>query len=402
MDPAVTPLFYMFHYHWDKLADVTKTCDSSAVKTHLENVGAVYTTSKLLLSERTTRLSSIKARLNQILDEFTPGSRSSPKEPSTSAEYVKAIDCSVALYDALQRYTACPAGAAVDSQPFCSNYGVLSPYQSGLYYFLDYTMYEVPFAWWHKCMLLQGRTFSGELAKSSTGFIQCDAWRTNSIREEVLNVTTFSAADSTWETLQKIEGGITSAMLQEAVDAYKILLQRIVRNYMNSGFATTSDSQAQVTDTGEEVFARRYNISVDMAKELQPLMSHRGAEFEYNMKCFSKTSMPDRVEDFLRAGDPVDCVGDTLWWMHSDGSRKDAWTSDGNPFEGSNGIHPACYTLRRKDLVSATGARQVLLTSALFYVPILPCLMQTFRLCEQDHRASVPHHPEPDCGDAGN
>lgn len=238
MDPAVTPLFYMFHYHWNELSEVTKTCDSSAIKGHLEFIGAVYATSRTSLTERTSRLTSIKMRLNQIIDEFAQGSFFSPKEPATSAEYIKTVDCSVALYEALQRYTACQPGAAVDSSPFCSSYGMLSPYQSGLYYFLDYTMYEVPFAWWHKCMLMQGRTFARELSssRSSTGYIQCDAWSTSSIREEMLNVTTYAGdSSSAWETLKNIEGGITSAMLQESIKQYKIRLQMIVRMYMKTG-----------------------------------------------------------------------------------------------------------------------------------------------------------------------
>lgn len=156
MDPAVTPLFYMFHYHADKVADVTRTCDSSAIQEHLNNVGGVYTTSKTDATKRNDRIRTIKNRLNNIVDEFTAGTRANPLTPQTSKDYLKVMDCSTALYDAIQRYTACPAGAAPDSGPFCASaYGALSPYRSGLYYFLDYTMYEVPFAWWHKCMLLQ-------------------------------------------------------------------------------------------------------------------------------------------------------------------------------------------------------------------------------------------------------
>lgn len=156
LDPAVAPLFYMFHYYGDKLASVTKTCKSQAVQSHLQNIGGVYTTSISNAIERSARLSTIKNRLNQILDEFSPGDRSNPLAPKTAQEYLDIMDCSVALYEALQTFTACPAGAAPDSSPFCTaSYGMLSPYRSGLYYFLDYTMYEVPFAWWHKCMLLQ-------------------------------------------------------------------------------------------------------------------------------------------------------------------------------------------------------------------------------------------------------
>ena len=103
---------------------------------------------------RNNKLTTIKTRLNQIVDEFSPG-----QTPGTASEYLQLMDCSVALYEAIQKYTTCSSSAVDASNPFCTEYGKEQPYRSGIYYFLDYTMEEVPFAWWHKCMLLQGRTF---------------------------------------------------------------------------------------------------------------------------------------------------------------------------------------------------------------------------------------------------
>lgn len=131
MDAAVTPLFYMFHYHWDDpiTKKVINTCDggsaASAIQNHLANMGAVYTTSKTDNKERTQRLSSIKGRLNQILDEFTQGSRSSPTSPlqTSAADYMRAMDCSVSLYEAMQAFTSCRSRIE-DSNPFCTSYAV--------------------------------------------------------------------------------------------------------------------------------------------------------------------------------------------------------------------------------------------------------------------------------------
>ena len=107
----------------------------------------------------------------------------------------------------------------------------------------------------------------------------------------------------------------------------------------------------------------KYNISRADAEDMLPLTRHMGARFDYNMKCYSKTAMPDKADAFLKEGDDiVDCVGDTLWWMHSDASQPRAWSNQGNPLASKNsrGINPECYTLRQKDLVSATGVRRVM------------------------------------------
>lgn len=253
MDPAVAPLFYIFHYHWDEplAKKVTDTCDTYEVKNHLSNMGAVYTTSRTSLQERDQRLASIKTRLNQILDEFAPGSRSSPRGmPTTAFEYLKTMDCSVALYDALQQYTACPSSSSsiiMDSSPFCTSYSFEQQYRTGIYYFLDYTMEEVPFAWWHKCMLLQGRTFASALLLSPSGFIQCDEWKTTTISEDFINKTSLfsDSSISVRDVLSRIEGGITTAMVDEAIKQYKIALQAIVRDYIQSGFPDSSSSEQQ-------------------------------------------------------------------------------------------------------------------------------------------------------------
>lgn len=168
LDPAVTPIFYMFRYHAREMHEtLSKACnadplftiyDAGTINTHLKNVGAYYTTSTDTV-KRNVELAAIKYSMNEIMDEFTPGFGRNTMAPSVSSEYVQLMDCSVALYEALQTYTACAPGSALGSSPFCTEYSRKSPNRIGIHYFLDYTMVEVPFAWWHKCMLLQGRTF---------------------------------------------------------------------------------------------------------------------------------------------------------------------------------------------------------------------------------------------------
>jgi hypothetical protein len=354
MDASAAPLFYMFHYHWDNpiVQKVRDTCDgiTSPIQTHLSNMGAFYTTSKVNTLERTQRLSSIKSRLNQILDEFTPGARTSPRTPMGSAtEYLRTTDCSVELYKALQAFAGCADGTE-GSTPFCTSYAVEDKQRYGVHYFLDYTMAEVPFAWWHKCMLLQGRTFAIELAssssssRSSSGFIQCDEWKTSAIP---ISSASSASSESANDMLTRIDGGITTAMINNSITDLKIELQKIVRTYIKSGFSSPLDQGNTLAALEDTRFL------------------HRGAPGEYNMRCYSKTSMAQLGNFIALSKDDgskqYDCIQDTLWWMRSDNYSLKAWGwgPDGeNPFSstGSRGINPACYDLKEKDTTSITNA----------------------------------------------
>jgi hypothetical protein len=315
-------------------------------------MGAFYTTSKVNNIERTQRLSSIKSRLNQILDEFTPGARTSPRTPmGSAAEYLRTTDCSVALYEALQAFAGCTDGTE-GSTPFCTSYAVEDKQRYGVHYFMDYTMAEVPFAWWHKCMLLQGRTFAIELASSSSssrsseGYIQCDEWKTSAIP---ISSASSASSESARDMLSRIDGGITTAAINEAITNLKIELQKTVRAYITSGFPSPLDQGNMPT-----ALQQKYNR-----------LLHRGAPADYNMRCYSKTSMP-QLGNFIAlspedGSKQYDCIQDTLWWMRSDNYNLKAWAwgPDGeNPFSstGSRGINPACYELKEKDTTSITNA----------------------------------------------
>ena len=339
MDAAVAPLFYMFHYHWNDpiTKKVTDTCEGITlpIQNHLRNMGAFYTTSILSTGERNDRLSSIKNRLNQILDEFTPGSRSSPRSPldTSAADYIRATDCSVALYEALQAFAGCTTTdeAASSRSPFCTSYAAEDKQRHGVYYFMDYTMAEVPFAWWHKCMILQGRTFESQLTASSSyngdkrGFIECSEWKSSTIPVSSLSKSSHSSIK---ELLGRLEGGITTQMVESAITQMKINMQTNLTDYINSGFPSL---------TPEE----------EMMQQGRTAVKHRGAKSDFNMKCYSKTSMPMSVarSSFINPrtdSDEFDCILDTMWWAHSDKSRTSEW---------KNKINPACYSLQEKDLI---------------------------------------------------
>lgn len=93
----------------------------------------------------------------------------------TGSDYLQVMECSTAIYAEIKDATTCRGTAG----PYCAEY---HRHSSGLYYMLSYTMQEVPFAWFHKCMMLHSKTFS-----SSGDIIHCREWILDSINAEALD-----------------------------------------------------------------------------------------------------------------------------------------------------------------------------------------------------------------------
>jgi hypothetical protein len=134
---------------------------------------------------------------------------------------VQIVDCAVSLYGKLQKHAVCPEGSAVDSGPFCAHYHIpkstiVQPVQpvdeplpdtgesttssgtspsaaqfagrSSMYFFLQNTMQEFPYAWWYKCIALH----SAKISSKDEG-VHCSEWRVNLIKEhEMLEQTSLT------------------------------------------------------------------------------------------------------------------------------------------------------------------------------------------------------------------
>lgn len=132
------------------ISEATRVCSE---------VGAVYSVSLHDKVRKESELGRISAALNSMLDILSPSIGASAGD-----DFVATTSCSLAIYSAIQSVTTrCTeedvAGISVSVRsqtlnPYCSSYHVGTPH-SGLYYFLTYTLQELPFAWWHKCMALQ-------------------------------------------------------------------------------------------------------------------------------------------------------------------------------------------------------------------------------------------------------
>lgn len=96
---------------------------------------------------------------------------------------MQVMDCSVELYSSIKEATTCDPRAP--EGPYCTEY---HSHSSGLYYVLRYTMQEVPFAWFHKCMMLHSRTFA-----TSEDIIHCREWSIDSINANALEAVQYNA-----------------------------------------------------------------------------------------------------------------------------------------------------------------------------------------------------------------
>jgi hypothetical protein len=78
-----------------------------------------------------------------------------------------------------------------------------------IYFFLQNTMQEFPYAWWYKCITLH----SAKILSKGEG-VHCSEWRVDLILEhEVLEQTSIYNEPDVRGMLLRINGGVTSAVL---------------------------------------------------------------------------------------------------------------------------------------------------------------------------------------------
>ena len=328
IDPAVAPLYYMLKKNPSLLAqELHGTCNKDdlfgkvpkqqaifsleMVQKNIDEIPETYMVPKNDNNLRKATIDSIKTKLNNIMEEFTP-----EFSVDSAFKYIQVTDCSLKLYEKLQLHTTCQKDQEQDSSPFCTDYAMSSKFRSGLYYFLDFTMTEVPFAWWHKCMLLQSRSFAISLTSANNGIIRCDEWRTSTIPASKMNLlgTNFAGVNAR-EKLMRVEGGLTSAAIMKTVEDFKLKISK--------GFKEMSLQTPQ----------------------------------NFNLKCFSKASFPmNNVTRFKTQAKPQqDCILDILQWIHNEDSSPETWPSKFRLSSyWSSAAAKSCFLLDEKDLVTYT------------------------------------------------
>lgn len=358
IDSAVAPLYHVLKRKAGILEELNAVCNEGllfgkvqksqaifsmeSVQKHLAEIPDFYMVPKNDKTARSVILDGIRDRLNSITDEFTP-----EFQIDTAFSYVQVMDCSEAVYETLQKHTTCSENEAKDSSAFCPEYAYPAANRSGLYYFLDFTMTEFPFAWWHKCMLLKSKTFSQEIgfltmnmwASSSSssdsaegaGIIQCEEWNVNSIPASEMQLASASyVGGSAYKKLFSVEGGITSATVTEAVDEMKKRLLRAVNNFIDGGDPTFEESSSSSSSS----------------------MAHRGSPKTLNMKCYSMAKFPTNVSRFKSQTSPQqDCILDILSWMHNEDSNTERWLQRFSLSRYWTSMARSCLHLDKNDLV---------------------------------------------------
>ena len=106
-----------------------------------------------------------------------------------------------------------------------------------------------------------------------------------------------------------MDGGITSAVLLEAVVSLSVTLQDALLNFTSSGFASEAElgfEQMKQQTQQETINWRRV-----------------GAPRYYNMKCYKQSFLPKTVPELLKLGEKesIDCAVSMLMWVHNEGAN---------------------------------------------------------------------------------
>ena len=199
--------------------------------------------------------------------------------------------------------------------------------RSSMYYFLQNTMQEFPFAWWHKCVLLRSSTIS-----SSEEEIHCSEWVEDSISEkDMLERTSLYDEDDVRATLMRIDGGVTSAVLRNATETLKNILVAALWSFSKTGHRGEAELQSMAATLSDGP-ARR--------------MARIGAPSNFNMQCYEMAFLPATVSDFVNAGqaDGINCAHHMLMWIHNEQANATRYnTRNSRPLMGRPGIQEQCF-----------------------------------------------------------
>jgi hypothetical protein len=235
--------------------------------------GGYYAIPKQGTEEAVAQYTSL---LNSLLNEFSapPGSI-----PSSHA-YVQIVDCAVELYESLQTHATCSPTVqgkhVVDSGPFCASYHLSSDSsaqgsnkRSSLYFFMPNTMLEFPFAWWYKCIILQGR-----ILDSGQEVVHCSEWQEDIISTSQMesDQSGMYSSEDVRGILMKINGGVTSEAIRQALLQLDSKLQAALLAFSLAGSALGD------VFPGYEQFLSRNAMAV-----AKPRL---GASWDFNMKCY--------------------------------------------------------------------------------------------------------------------
>lgn len=272
-------------------------------------------------NENNIRIMSIVRSLNAISDLFQ-----APANVYTAEEYIYATECAEEVYAKVQeaRSTGAP-------------YAEAAPYQSGLYYVMRHILVEVrflflqrkqyllsnntfflvqmPFGFWHKCLVLQGRTMHTSFDSNGLRTIYCPEWSDSYIPADQLNTTDYST--DTLAKLMRIDGGVRLNVLQASAYETMRSVASAADDYLNGGYSANESPDA-------------WNP-----------FSHPGVTMGYNQMCYARTSYVSKSSMW------DECVYSYAYWVHVYNALPGAFqAAPGKTF--SRGVLDNCWQLMQQ------------------------------------------------------
>ena len=156
------------------------------------------------------------------------------------------------------------------------------------------------------------------------------------------------------DTLLRINGGITSQTIKEATDNLTMTLKHAFMSFAASGYAT--DAEIEIAWQNALQPQRRIWKPPSSSQSAQiQLPPRRGAPSNYNMKCYSKTSIPS---DFAtrQTWDGRDCAFEMLIWVNNEQADFHHYGIPNTNIDlGQSGISKDCFEYDEADLISYGG-----------------------------------------------
>jgi len=160
------------------------------------------------------------------------------------------------------------------------------------------TMEEFPFAWWHKCILLQGRSITSK--DEST---HCTQWLEDSIEADRMGSPGLYDESDVKDVLLRLDGGVTSNVVLDSVLTLAKRLQTALLAFEKSGIPSQSasglvvgtmsigDSSLPTPSVDDTLDEQQQHISRGMGRV--------GAPGNFNMKCYRLAYTPATVQELL-------------------------------------------------------------------------------------------------------
>jgi hypothetical protein len=172
----------------------------------------------------------------------------------------------------------------------------------------------------------QGRQLSAK--DNEGGMIHCAQWHEDAIpADDMENGEGIYDASDVRSILLRINGGVTSAVVRQAVTQLETNLRTALTSFSTSGFKNEPE-MSSFREAVDKTTATAISAIKDSTVQLRlqsegssSSMLRIGAPKTFNMKCYSTTSLPADAASFASMGakEGTNCAHNMLMWMRNEG-----------------------------------------------------------------------------------